>query len=66
MIELFRWFRRMGRTPDSFLALLIHARDVQEHEASVSAAFRAGLRVGLAHPEIAERYVATIEEEEGK
>ncbi|WPM94392.1 hypothetical protein VG1_CDS0068 [Arthrobacter phage Cupello] len=63
MLAFIRWFTASGRQPHNFLALLIHARDVQQHEASVSAAFRAGLKVGAEHPEVAAWLKATYEKE---
>ncbi|AYN57639.1 hypothetical protein PBI_DAOB_66 [Arthrobacter phage Daob] len=63
MLGFIRFWRSMGDRPASFLALLIRAREMKEHEASVSAAFRAGLKVGSAHPEIAGWLAATYEEE---
>ncbi|AYN56881.1 hypothetical protein PBI_ANDREW_69 [Arthrobacter phage Andrew] len=46
------------------LRLLERARQIQEQDASVSAAFRAGLRVGAAHPEVVAWLDATKEEEQ--
>lgn len=63
MIAFLRWFHSYRAQPHNFLALLIHARDVQQHEASVAAAFRAGLKVGAEHPEVAEWLKATYEKE---
>ena len=63
MLGFIRWFRSFRAQPHNFLALLIHARDVQEHEASVSAAFRAGLKVGAEHPEVTAWLKATYEKE---
>ena len=63
MIGLLRWFRSYRAQPHNFLAVLIHARDVQQFEASVSAAFRAGLKVGAEHPEVAAWLAATYEKE---
>lgn len=47
------FLRTERRRPDHLLGLLIRAQDITETDASMAAAFRAGLRVGLAHPEIA-------------
>lgn len=61
-MRFLRWLVRINREdPGSFLRLLLRAQEIQEHDESMSAAFRAGLRVGLAHPEIAR---AVVEEEE--
>ncbi|QGZ16956.1 hypothetical protein SEA_LITTLETOKYO_64 [Arthrobacter phage LittleTokyo] len=54
-------FWRRQKDSASFLALLIRAQEIQENDGSMSAAFRAGLRVGLAHPELAR---AVVKEEE--
>lgn len=62
---MWRWLRRtFAGDPGAVLRLLERARDIQEHDESMSAAFRAGLRVGLAHPEIARAVVKDEEEEE--
>lgn len=56
------WLVRINRADSgSFLRLLLRAQEIQEHDESMSAAFRAGLRVGLAHPEIAR---AVVKEEQ--
>lgn len=54
-------FWRRQEDSASFLRLLQRAQEIQEFDASMAAAFRAGLRVGLAHPEIAR---AVVKEEQ--
>ncbi|WNM72852.1 hypothetical protein SEA_REDFOX_65 [Arthrobacter phage RedFox] len=62
---MWRWLRRtFAGDPGAVLRLLERARDIEEHEASVSAAFRAGLRVGAEHPEVVAWLDATKKEEE--
>ena len=39
--------------PDRLLALLIRAQRVEDNEIRASIIFRAGMKVGLNHPEIA-------------
>lgn len=46
--------------PGAALQLLGRARELREVELSMSAAFRAGLRVGLEHPEIGRAIVAEV------
>lgn len=55
MLRIIRLFRRHVNNPGAILILLARAGRLEEHEASVTAAFRAGLRLGLAHPELAEQ-----------
>lgn len=43
--------------PETLLGLLIRAQDIEEESASMAAAFRAGLRLGLAHPELARQVI---------
>jgi hypothetical protein len=57
MFTIFRLFRRHRNNPGAILILLARAGRLDEHEASVAAAFRAGLRLGLQHPELAEQVV---------
>jgi hypothetical protein len=42
----------MTRNPERLLSLLIRAHTIDLTESSCSAAFRAGLKVGLDYPEI--------------
>lgn len=62
-MRFLRFWRRMSAgDPGNFLRLLIRAQEIQEQDASVSAAFRAGVRVGAEHPELAAWLTATTEE----
>lgn len=45
----------LTRNPERLLSLLIKAHDLDQEQWSVSATFRAGMRVGLDHPETARR-----------
>lgn len=48
----------MTRNPERLLSLLIRAHDLDTLEASMSAAFRAGLKVGLEHPELGRKVLS--------
>lgn len=43
--------------PDRLLALLIRAQQVEDNEIRASVIFRAGMKVGLNHPEIARNVI---------
>lgn len=48
------WFLRIiKKDPDRLLSLLIRAHRIDDNELQVSRIFRAGMKVGLNHPEIA-------------
>lgn len=49
----------------TFLSLLIRAQQIDANDASVAAAFRAGLRVGAEHPEVVAWLDATKEKNDG-
>lgn len=62
-----RRFVRKIRAGDggTFLTLLTRAQKLDQNDANVSAAFRAGLRVGAEHPEVVAWLDATKEENDG-
>lgn len=47
------WLFRIGKNDhQGLLKLLLRAHEIQEDEASMAMAFRAGLKLGLQHPEL--------------
>lgn len=50
------WLLGLARKhPERLLSLLIRAREIDRYEGNMTAAFRAGLKVGLDHPELAQK-----------
>lgn len=53
LVSMGGWLARTGRTkPERLLKLLLRAHDLDSTEASMAMAFRAGIRVGLQHPDL--------------
>ncbi len=47
------WLLRIGKhNPPGLLKLLLRAQEIEDNEASMAMAFRAGVRVGLKHPDL--------------
>lgn len=55
--------KKLITNPDHLLALLIRAHKIEDNQTRASMIFRAGLRIGLTHPEIARSVLESPEPE---
>lgn len=63
-MRLIIWtLQKMRHNPDSLLHLLIAARNAESQRRDIGLWFRAGLRIGRAYPEVADKI---LEEENAK
>lgn len=55
--------KKVAHNPEGLLALLIRAQKIEDNQSRASLIFRAGLRVGMLHPEIAREVLESPEPE---